>query len=595
MTSKLNTWFKNLTCEFQKLTVIRFFMGHWAAAAFSAAMTIVLEHLGYLQLFTKLSWLVLFSLPTTGAQTPVSFQSGMPAVVLIQEADFVTRYGEKTPLDRCVLAGDIQRVLAKSPQRLAVDFDLSPMMGNNAMDVQCQARLDSLLDENSERLIALVPFATSNPALREKKHAWMNARCQAGLAFADGRLDAAMGIVTEHDVGEGDDLKARIAEQMREGPSAYICTQVQSASTPEANPWLNEQRSTSDAAIHHESAPLHFRSAIHQLAVIPLDGDTFERLPSLQDSPVLLGGDWGRDDSFLTGIGEQAGAVVHGVRIVNLKEPVKAPSPLFAFLLDMGIAMGFAWLVNYFWSTYVDWRKLDHHFHGNGHKVALGALILVLFVVAYLGLTLFFIFSAHYLLETQGLVIAPILIAVSMLLDGFVSGPVEKLNELLEEESENAWRHRSLDLEEALPEEITRVMNNILCMLGMGVWVVLLAWFWGAQALTHLSGLIFESLMIIFYLALLVQVFAYVYQPQLRLKDAQGRAGHKNPHPSHADTQDANEKSGTHSHASKAGRIFGRPKKMKDLMAIGKVFSVLKTCAFWAVLVAATYLQTFGH
>lgn len=570
-------------------------MDHWAAAAFSSALTIVLEQWGYLQLFTKLSWLVLFSLPTTGTETTVNYQPGMPAVVLIQEADFVTRYGEKTPLDRCVLAGDIRRVLAKSPQRLAVDFDLSPMLGNNAMDAQCQARLDGLLDLHSEQLIVLAPFATNNPALREKKHAWMKARCQAGLAFADGRLDAAMGIVTEHDVGEAEALKARIAEQMRDGPSAYICSQVEFASGSDANPWLNERLSSSDASIQQDSAPLHFRSAITQLAVIPLDGDTFEGMPSLKGSPVLLGGDWGRDDSFLTGIGEQTGAVVHGVRMVNLKEPIQSPSPLHALLIDMAIALGFAWLVNYFWATYVDWRKLDHYFDSHGYPVALGALILILFVVAYLGLTLFFIFATHYFLEIHGLVIAPLLIAVSMLFDGFVSGPVEKINELLKEESKNTWLQRRLDLEEFLPEEITRVMNTILSMLGMGGFVIFLVWYWGTQVLTHLSGLIFESLMIIFYLALLGQVIAYAYQPQLRLKETQRRVGHKNPYPCHADSYDANEKSATQSHASKAGRIFGRPKKMKDLVAIGKVFSAVKTSVFWAVLIMATYLQTFGY
>lgn len=595
MTSKFNTWFENVLDEFRTLKVIEFFRANWAAAAFSSALTVALEHWGYLQLFTKLSWLVLFSLPTTGSETTVKFQPGMPAVVLIEEADFVTRYGEKTPLDRCVLADDIQRVLSKSPQRLAVDFDLSPMLGNNAMDAQCQARLDSLLDEHSERLIVLVPFTTSNPALREKKHEWMNARCQAGLAFADGRLDAAMGIVTEHDVGEADDLKARIAEQMRDGPSAFICKQVQSASTPNANSWLNEQLSSSDADIHRESAPLHFRSAISQLAVIPLDGDTFESIPSLQGSPVFMGGDWGRDDSFMTGIGEQTGAVVHGVRMVNLKEPIKSPSPLYAFLIDMAIALGFAWLVKYFWSTYVDWRKLDHHFDLHGYPVALGALLLILFVLAYLGLTLFFIFATHYFLEIKGLVIAPILISVSMLFDGFVSGPIEKINELLEEKPESSWLNRCLSLEEEIPEEITRVINSILGMLGMGVFVVFLAWFFGGAALTYLSGLIFESLMIIFYLALLMQAIAYVYQSRLPQKEGKGRSGINKLHLCHDDSLEAGKKASTDNHPFKVGRFFRRPKKLKDLVAIGKVFSNLKACAFWMVLVAATYLQTFGH
>ena len=123
MTQKTHTLARKPTSDVRKQKVLGVFVNHWAAAAFSTAMTIVLEHLGFLQLFTKLSWLVLFSLPAVVPETGVNFQPGMPAVVLITEADFVTRYGEKTPLDRCVLAADIQKVLAKSPQRLAIDFD----------------------------------------------------------------------------------------------------------------------------------------------------------------------------------------------------------------------------------------------------------------------------------------------------------------------------------------------------------------------------------------------------------------------------------------------------------------------------------------
>jgi hypothetical protein len=580
MTQKTHTWVSTPPSDLPKPKVLGFFVRHWAPAAFSAAITIVLDSLGFLQLFTKLSWLVLFSMPAAVPEAAVNFQPGMPAVVLITEADFVTRYGEKTPLDRCVLAADIQKVLAKSPQRLAIDFDLSPMLGSNVTDEQCQQRLDSLLDEQSQKLIVLVPFATANKALLEKKQAWMEARCQAGLAFADGQLDTAMGMVTEHTVGEEADLKARIAEQMREGPSDHICKQVTTVGTSDTNLWLNDQRRKMAAETDHPSVPLHFSHAITQLGVIPLHSDAWNSVPSFQGSPVLFGGDWGRDDSFLTSSGEQPGAVVHGVRVVNLAYPVKLPSPLIALLMDMAIAIGFAWLVKFFWSVYVDSRKLDHYFFKNKHKVELGALILVGFVLAYVCLMLFFIFAAHDLLARFSLVMAPILIAMSMLLDGFVSGPVEKIDALLKEKSGTPRSNRSLDDDPELSREKTRVMNSLMWMFGLCIAFVLLVGVGGVQVAVRFSGTVFIAGLAIFYLVLLTQT----------LMHAQRLFRHKTGGVQWM-TAFLGKASNREEPTLKQNRVGMPPMRIRLLTAIGTVASALKKCAFWGVLATAVYLQ----
>jgi hypothetical protein len=596
MTQKTHTLVSKPPSDVRKQKVLGVFVRHWAAAAFSAAMTIVLEHLGFLQLFTKLSWLVLFSLPAAVPETGVNFQPGMPAVVLITEADFVTRYGEKTPLDRCVLAADIQKVLAKSPQRLAIDFDLSPMLGSNAMDELCQQHLDSLLDEHSQKLIVLVPFVTANKALLEKKHAWMEARCQAGLAFADGQLDTAMGMVTEHTVGEGADLKARIAEQMREGPSDFICKQVTKAGAYDANPWLNELRRKMAAETNYPSVPLHFNHAITQLGVIPLHSDALDGVPSFEGSPVLFGGHWGRDDNFLTNAGEQCGAVVHGVRVVNLAYPVNMPAPLIALLMDMAIAVGFAWLVKFFWSVYVDSRKLDHHYFKNGHKVEFGALILFGFVLAYVCLTLFFTFAAHDLLARFSLVMVPILIAMSMLLDGFVSGPVEKIDALLEDKSSTPRSNGCLDADPELSREKTRVMNSLMWMFGLCVAFVLLVGVGGVQVAVRFSGTVFIAGLVIFYLVLITQtlihaqiLFRHKTGGLQRVAAFLGRASDA----VHVLPISSNDNLGkdTDEHTLKQNRVGMSPMIIRLLTAIGRVASVLKKCAFWGVLATAVCLQ----
>jgi hypothetical protein len=294
----------------------------------------------------------------------------------------------------------------------------------------------------------------------------------------------------------------------------------------------------------------------------------------------LFGGDWGRDDSFLTSSGEQPGAVVHGVRVVNLAYSVKLPSPQIALLMDMAIAIGFAWLVKFFWSVYVDSCKLDHYFSKNEHKVELGALILFGFVLTYLCLMLFFIFAAHDLLARYSLVMAPILIAMSMLLDGFVSGPVEKIDALLKEKSGTPRSNGSLDADPELSREKTRVMNSLMWMFGLCIAFVLLVGVGGVQVAVRFSGTVFIAGLAIFYLVLITQtimhalrLFRYKTGGVQWMTAFLGKAS------------DGGEP------ALKQNRVGMPPMRIQLLTAIGTVASALKKCAFWGVLATAVYLQ----
>jgi hypothetical protein len=586
---------KNHLLQWLKVDVLGFFVDHWPAAVFSAALSILLEHWGFLYLFTKMSWLVLFGTTAAVPQQQMAFTAAMPAVVLIQEADFVDRYAEKTPMDRCEMAKDVSRILAKSPLRLAIDFDLSPITAARGLDQSCQTQLDQMLDQAHERVILLTPFPSSNRSLQALKHAWMLARCDAGLAFADGTLHASMGVVTEHEIGEQPALQARVAEQLRKGPSDTICQQVRQAGQASNNAWVTGQ--ASDLADAQETVPLNFKGAQTRLAVIPISSQAFEDLPSLEGSSVVLGGDWGRDDSFLTSVGVQSGAVVHGVRLDNLNHPVHPPPPWLAVCLDICIAMGFACLVNFFWSTYVEWRKLDHHLHASGHRVALGSLILTLFVVAYFGLTLFFIFAAHYMLDTFHLVIAPVLIALSMLLDGFVSGPVEKINELLEHANNTPGGTRVLNQEDPISLETWRVIQSIRGMLLLTGIATLAILFLDDSVLHQISGLVFLTLMAYFGLILAVQTLVQMTRlsrERLGLHSMyQGivRAGHS------CVRGIAEVPSGLLAFIQILATqdIHASGKKKKDLIAMGKLFAWIKAFVFWAVLVMAFYMQTHAH
>lgn len=453
--------------------VFKFFANQWQSILFVAAISVILEHLGALRVLTKFSLLVVSSLASQGSVEALKFSPGMPVVIVINSADFITRYGEKSPLDRCTLAQDIARVLSKSPKRLAVDFDLSPMVAVSESEQRCQRELDALLDHEAPRLVLLLPFPAATEALLHIKHDWMLARCRAGAHFADGNIEQSMGLVTEQVTGKKPELGARMADQLHGELSNHICESVASADESERNHWLVDQRSSVESEI--ETTPINFPVVKRKLAVLPLGSKAFEALPSLEYSSVLLGGDWGRDDSFLTSIGSLPGVTIHGARLVSLEHPIDRLWQIFGLFCDIGIALCFAWVIERFWEAYVMARRLDLYFQRLDQFTALSALLMTTFVLIYFSLILFFFFAAEYYFSNSGVVIAPLLIALSMLVDGFVSGPVGQIRSLLEDE-QNLKPQTEIPLSAPLSEEYRVLLWQVASAFFLMAFFWLLCW-----------------------------------------------------------------------------------------------------------------------
>lgn len=399
------------------------------AAAFTASLALILEHLGFLSLLVKVSWLIVGNLASSGPLTTVAIGAGTPIVVTLTETDFSDRYGERNPLDRCVLSRDIAQVLAKQPRILAVDFDLSPLARPSDEERVCQQGLDQLLDREAKRLVLLAPFPAKSVALREVRHAWMAARCTAGHHFADGSLDQSLGMATDHRVGHTPALQARMAEQVQGELSDHVCRTALHADRADRNPWLNTEaapENDSEAGHEAEAVPLNFPAVMARLAVLPFGGDTFKQLKDLSGNAVIFGGDWGRDDVLLTTVGSLPGVVIHGARWVSLEAPVHPPSRACGLALDFAIAVPFGFLVSAFWNLFAKAKERD------GHGGGLGTLALALFLTVYVALIWLAFVMGERVFERWHVAIAPVLIAVSMLVDGFISGPVEKIAQMAE-------------------------------------------------------------------------------------------------------------------------------------------------------------------
>ncbi|MEB0118595.1 hypothetical protein QN395_19070 [Undibacterium sp. RTI2.2] len=422
--------------------VLYFVLDQWKSVLFSAALAGIFEHIGLLKIFIKFSWLLVAGMAAQNDAPDVSINTHTPIVVTIGEERFFNNYGEKRPLDRCVMRQDIAAILAKGTQRLAIDFDLSPLTKPNSEDKACQTSLDDLLDREAKRIVILTPYGVKGD-LKKPKHAWMLERCAKGVHFGDGSLDKSLGMVNEQFIGEDEILQSRFAEQLHNGFNFYVCMIVQSARGAQDNPWLK----TDDEKIEEsfETSPINFSAVQKQLAVFDLGSQEFSEASNWGQNPVFFGGDWGRDDTYLTPLGKLAGVIIHGARFVSLEHPIKSFPPALGLMIDMGIAFCFAWVVGQFWKGYVIATRFDMQIRklSRGNlRTAIGTVVIVSFIVIYLLLVIYFIFASVYFFLEINIMLAPLLMAISILFDGFVSAPIEQIQKLLEENEERERKNK---------------------------------------------------------------------------------------------------------------------------------------------------------
>ncbi|MCS0589405.1 hypothetical protein ACFQ09_10650 [Massilia norwichensis] len=381
---------------------------------FSAALAIVLAQVGLLSLFTKLSLLVVANL--AAPELPgVQADARAPVVLYLDEKRWFDLYREQSPLDRCQMADDLGAILARSPRTLAVDFDLSP--GLNDARPECQERLDRLLDQHASRLVLLAPLRVSSQPLFERKRQWTLARCEKGVVFGDGALDESLGIVID---APGNPYA--MASQVHARGKQSICAELAHAEGAET--WLRKRVDGDEghaphAASHGSPSPVNFSGFARAAAAMPLDDPRLGQIGNWAQRDVFFGGDYGasRDDAFLTPLGKLPGVAVHAALRHSLSEPVDELPHRYGFVVDVLIAFLFSLLIASFWGLYVKLRARPDL------RRETSTVVVVSFVLVYLGLV-FLLFQIAAGLFERGILIAPLLIALSMLADGFVTGPI---------------------------------------------------------------------------------------------------------------------------------------------------------------------------
>jgi len=388
------------------------------ASLFSAALAVLALKVGALAILTKLSLLLVSNQALLNAPQ-VALDGNGPIVLYLSENQWQQRYLERAPLDRCKLAEDLAQLLAHQPRQLLVDFDLSPAMQETRAG--CQQQLDQLLDQHADKLVLLMPFRVGSDALLAQKAAWLEQRCRAGVVFGDGALNVSLGAVIDF-VPESQAM----ADAMHERDSVALCRQ---ALTPEGREhWLRRGGETD--ADDSSAEAINFAGFSKQVVALALDDPAVPQIASWSGRDVYFGGDYGgsKDDRFLTPMGPLPGVTIHAAIAWTQAHPVRELPHAIGLLTDLLTAFVFSLGIGYFWSRYL---KLS--LHGEGYQRE-NSTMLVLGFVAYFAAMLWLFFQLSVLLFMRGVLIAPLLIGMSMLIDGFVRGPIAASLELGEAE-----------------------------------------------------------------------------------------------------------------------------------------------------------------
>lgn len=405
---------------------------------FSAAVVAILHKLDLLYVFLKLSLLCVVSLagqivlpPTIYAQTEGGGSGGI-SVVVLDEQDWSVRYEGRSPLNRCLLMEDLAGLMPKKPGRLVVDFDLSPdvapEINSDTRGRDCQLALDLWLDEHAKDLVLLAPLRVpaGSPMLAPKL-VWMKQRCEnkQGFAFGDGRHDVAFGVALDYAPKDVNALSA-VAGHSETGTICKDILSEQSTSEKKFETWLVEENLAPE---QHDEA----EASDHERKLEPIDfvrsyAATLPRTLSQQvsqptsPSVVFFGGIYGSGsaDKFITPFGMMSGVSLHASKYLSLSSNKKVSNAAHWADMLIDIAMGFLFSIPIaiFWGRFAKVQS-EHHVLRRER----GTFVVLLFIAVY-AFMVYFSFVIAVDLFVTGIVIAPLILALAMLVDGFVSGPI---------------------------------------------------------------------------------------------------------------------------------------------------------------------------
>lgn len=347
----------------------------------------------------------------------------------IDDKAFQTRYRGRSPLSRCELLNDLKPIYGAKPDLIAIDIDISPadwsdqppapsvLHGENRLakkdgtalplEVQCELQLYEMIVKSTDtKTVLMEPFAGVGQAgiISKQKSAWDelgNIRKHQHIRFARAEVPVNYGLVIKQLNGDKD-FAVQIA--------AALGSREQNNSR---KPTLVDPRR------YVEIIPVSVSELNKSAAGLELPLAETKRAGGAKHpySVVFFGGIYGKDDLYLTPLGEVFGVEIQAA--TYLSQDGLRERHLEAFVCDIVIAILFGILIAMCWYYYFAWR-ID--------KEAVCrqlAPFWILVLVASGGvLALIAVGFSTILVTRWGVWISPVPVAIGMLIDIFVSGSV---------------------------------------------------------------------------------------------------------------------------------------------------------------------------
>lgn len=385
------------------------------------------------------------------------------ALVVIDQAAFddPKRYASRAPLDRCMLAEDVARLLASGLATIAIDFHLTSINPElSEGDRRCQAKLEHLLLVFGSKLVVLHDDTNAHDIV------WSDRFKE--VTFARGTLPARFGFVHTHDASrtrpaslasilawrmcQCEDTRSKVPEfcghpdqDETGGPESIQFNPIRFCDRAHGDPG----RFIGDHGSARRNTLIDF-SQIRGLYNdgIPLTVDqAVEAARKKQITHVLFGGEYGRDDRYATPIGTRYGVAIHAAIAAD---PRHEDPQWIGFLIDVGIGVLCGIVLLWCWKRYFRQRVRSGDRTGWTSHPGLAHIWIGLMLVTCLVAAAFLLSLSVYLYAEHAIWINPVPMIIGMSLDALVLGSVNASQDLLKKKRKKNKSHAPSSLA-ALP------------------------------------------------------------------------------------------------------------------------------------------------
>lgn len=323
---------------------------HALVALVVASAILLLESAGWLRWLDSLSLRLVSQLNTSGlVQSGRPADPRLPVPLVISPLQYETAFGQRSPLSRRVLAGQIENVLAQGPRALVVDIDLSPTPepdpGQPALDAVLLRAVAAGVP-----VTLVTPVPVQSEALLGAKYAWMQRLCRGGVRFGYPYLPVTQGVALRFM-----NLPGSVVDVSRRAlPSASepcgLVRQGEASAVFLSRDFPVEHYATGHHLARQLPMPLSVLAGV-EAAQRPLD--TVPAAPgALRGRVAFVGGAWDADDHFATVLGPTNGVVLHAAAFAALDRPTTPMAHSLAALVDLVIGILAGFLFHLTWERY---------------------------------------------------------------------------------------------------------------------------------------------------------------------------------------------------------------------------------------------------